>query len=510
MRRDLDRLVSDRFDLAVVGGGVLGAFLAWRAAAAGWKVALLEARDFGSGTTSGSGKVLHGGLRYLSSARLGLTLRAQRDQALIRRLAPRLVRPLPFLVPGDDWTRRLLLQAGSWAWRAVTRVGPGDDSLPPPRLVGASETATRFPGRGKEVSGGLLFHDYQLRSPERLTLSVVDEAVRHGAVAANYTEVVGLRSAGGEVEGVLARDTLTGREFEVVARRVVNATGSWTPLVIRDAGLEPPEVALAKGIHVILDRPEPETALALTVREGEGDGAGTARRRRIFVMPWEGRTLLGASYEPYGGRPEDCRPTRTDVQDLLNTVNGDWPELALRSGEVVFAYAGSYPVFGRGRAPSDRYGASLHPLVLDHGERGEMKGLLSVVATKFTTAPSLAERVLARLSAGLDGGAGTAKPALNPLPRARPAPLEGLDTVDAESLASVSLLRAMVTEAVEEEMSLRLADFVFRRTWLGHMGAPSEDALELVARAMAERLGWGERRVLKEKESVNSRYAEWA
>lgn len=507
MNRDLERLASERFDLAVVGGGVLGAFIAWRASAVGWMVALVEAGDFGSGTTACSGKVLHGGLRYLSGGRLGLTLRAQRDQALVHRLAPRLVRPLPFFVPSlrGELAEGLALRAAAWAWRAVTRLGPGDGSLPPPRYLSPSEAVAGRPEWKGKVDGGLLFHDYQLRSPERLTLAVVDAAVRSGAVAANYARCVGLRSAAAEVEGILVEDALTGIEVEVEARCVVNATGSWVPEVLRRCALEPPRMALAEGMHVILDRPEPPSALALSVSEEGGDGG--RRERRIFVMPWEGRTLVGASYAPFEGPPETCEPTGSGVRSFLDTMGDAWPELELRAEDAAFAYAGTYPVFGRSRAPSDRYGASLHPLLVDHGDRGEMEGLVSVVATKLTTAPTLARRVVSGLSERLGGGDGPAARAPDPLPRARPTPVDRLEGLASGILGRDAALRRLVDEAVRNEMCLRLSDFLFRRTWLGHLGFPGEEPLELMAATMAEQLGWDRERVEKEKQSVRVRYS---
>lgn len=509
MDRDLDRLSSESFDLAVVGGGVLGAFIAWKASAAGWKVALVEASDFGSGTTSCSGKVLHGGLRYLSSGRLGLTLRAQRDQTVVSRLAPRLVRALPFLVPSlrGELGERLALRAAAWTWRAVTRIGPGECSLPPSRYLEASEAVSRRPGWKGKVQGGLLFHDYQLRSPERLTLAVVDAAAGSGAVAANYVRCVGLRATDGSAEGILVEDVITETGFEVPARYVVNATGSWVPRVLRRCALEPPRMALAQGLHVVLDRAEPERALALAIEEDGGDGTGGKRRRRVFVMPWEGRTLVGASYAPFEGPPEECRPTGGGVCGLLDSIDDAWPELELGIEDAVFAYAGTYPVFGRSRAPSERYGASLHPLIVDHEDRGEMKGVMSVVATKLTTAPSLADRVVSGLSERLGGTSGIHDRPLEPLPRARPTPIDRLDRLDPGILRVDSRLRSLVTEAVREEQCLRVSDFLFRRTWLGHLGWPGQEAVDRIAGTMADLLGWDGERIEEEKRSVRARYS---
>lgn len=509
MRREPDRLAHESFDLAVVGGGILGAFVAWKASSAGLNVALVEKADFASGTTSASGKVLHGGLRYISGGRIPLTFRALRDQDYVRKLAPRLVRPLSFLVPEADsgLGERIGLRAGAGIWRFVTRFGPGDESLPPARYVGASTIEASHPELGGGIGGALQFYDYQIRSPERLTVSVVAAAAKTGAAVANYARAVSLKRSAGTVDGFVVRDDLAGGEFDVRARLIVNATGSWVPDLLGGTSLERPAMAFAKGVHVVLDREEPETALALPIRGAGGTDGGTAESRRIFVSPWEGRTLVGASYSPFDEGPDDCVPSRRDAVDLLESVDAEWPQLQLLDSDIAFAYAGLYPVFGRSRAPSDRYGASLHPLVIDHAETDGISGLLSVVATKLTTAPTLSERVLGAVSERLNTPVQTpARSNPEPLRLARPTPLDGVGSVDAHSISSKPLLERMVTAAVEKEMCRRLPDFFFRRTWIGHLGTPGEPVLERVARTMGALLGWERDRIESEKRLVRERY----
>lgn len=509
MKRNPDRLAHESFDVAVVGGGVLGAFVAWKAASAGLDVALVEKGDFASGTTSASGKVLHGGLRYISGGHIPLMFRARRDQDYVRRLAPRLVRPLPFLAPeaSSGVGERIALRAGAGIWRVITRFGPGDGSLPRARYLAASTVDEDHPELGDRGGGALKFYDYQIRSPERLTVAVVGAAVDSGATVANYARAVSLRRTARAVEGIVVRDELAGDEFDVRARLVVNATGSWVPDFLDRTSLECPTMAFAKGVHVVLDREEPKTALALPISEAGGTDGSSAGFRRVFVSPWEGRTLVGATYTPFDQGPDACVPSQREAVDLLESVDAEWPRLQLRKADIAFAYAGLYPVFGRSRAPSNTYAASLYPLVIDHAEADGISGLVSVVATKLTTAPTLAERVVEAVSDRLNVSVqmpSRGKP--EPLRLARPTPLEGSGSVDTHSMNSKPLVQRMVTAAVDREMCRRLPDFFFRRTWIGHLGTPDEPILDCAARSMGALLGWERDRIENEKRRVRNSY----
>lgn len=494
MERDLDRLIHSSFDVAVVGGGILGAFVALLVARRGARVVLLEKGDFASGTTSGSGKVLHGGIRYLQSLRLGLALEAQREQRALADLVPDLVRPLPFLVPCREgrYRERLVLEAGVWAWKCFTRLVPDGVELPPTRYVGAGEAAELTDDLARPFQGGMLFHDAQLRSPERLTFEVVRAAARAGAIVANYAEVVGIQSEAGWVTGLDVRDRLEGAAVRIDTPRVVNAAGAWAPDVAAEAPGAFPDVALGKGIHVVVDRPPPAAALALPLQGEESDDPSARGERRVFVMPWEGRTLVGASYSPFGGRPDEAGVSREEISGFLGQLHRQWPDLGFDGCRVLFAYSGLYPVFGRRDIPEGRFAASLHPLVLDHADHGGPEGLISAVSVKLTTARALAERVVDKALPDRDSDGGRCGREASRPGRSHRAARHGRLRPHVDRLGKTAELPYLARRAARDEMAMHLSDVLFRRTWIGHLGHPGPTLLGEAARAMAGPLGWTE------------------
>ncbi len=500
MERRLRQLAGHTFDLAVVGGGIVGAFVALDAVCRGLDVALVEKDDFGSGTTSGSGKVLHGGIRYLQTAQISLARQARREQARLARMAGPLVRPLPFLVPGRQGRRRedVLLRGGALAWEGFRRLTEGEEHLPGARYVASARSFLPSDRLADAFGGGLVFHDLQLRSPERFTFEVVRAAWEQGAAVANHCEVRALTVSGGRVRGMEVRDRLGGDDFTVSASRVVNAAGAWAPGLAADAAAGFPDVAFGKGVHVVLDRPEPPAALALPYR-GRGrrpDGPDT--ERNVFLVPWEGRTLVGASYEPCRRPPDRVTASAADVRSFLTALGEQWPGLELEGAPVLYAYAGLYPAFGRARPPEDGYAASDRPLVVDHGRTGGPDGLVTVVGVKFTTARSLAEDVTTTL--------------LGDSPRTGPtAGMDGLVTAEnlPEGLGDPGALPELAARGARSEMARNLTDVVFRRSWVGHLGPPGDGTLREAARAMGSALGWSREEAERRAAAVSNAYRPW-
>lgn len=492
MRRNLSLLASRPFDLTVVGGGILGAFIASRAARRGLRVALVEKGDFASGTTSASGKVLHGGIRYLQGLQLSLAREAQREQSALAAMAPELVRTLPFLVPcrRGHLRERLVLRAGTLAWQGFRRFMGEGSRLPATRFLGTSETDRLVENLEGRFDGGMLFHDVQLRSPERLTFEVLRRAREDGAVISNYTKVVNLRTASGRIVGLEARDRIGGDVFGIDTSHVVNAAGAWAPEVAGGAAGSFPDVAFGKGIHVVLDRPEPAAALALPHGGQDSRNPASSGERRIFVMPWEGCTLVGASYSPHRGSPDAVGVSRDEIRGFLRRLDAAWPGLGLDDSRILYAYAGLYPVFGARSITGERYSASLHPRIVEHGRGGGPEGLLSVMSVKLTTARRLAERTVDLLLGSSphpsEGGSESDEgPAVaGELESGALNPSSDLPLGEPEALPDVA------RRAASEEMALTLPDVLFRRSWIGHKGPPGREALEEAAEAMSDRLDW--------------------
>ena len=226
---DLERVAEETFDLVIIGGGVVGAGTALDAASRGLSVAIIEQRDWASGTSSRSSKLIHGGLRYLEQFDFGLVKEALTEQTLLLdRLAPHLVKPVPFLYP---LTRRVWERIYVGAGTLLYDILAGRRALPRHRHLTRRGVLRKFPGlRGDRMVGGIQYWDAQV-DDARHTMTLVRSARVHGAVTLSSVRAEGFDMSGARVSGVMARCLETGRTLNIRGRQVVNATGVWTDSV---------------------------------------------------------------------------------------------------------------------------------------------------------------------------------------------------------------------------------------------------------------------------------------
>jgi len=324
------------FDIAVVGGGVTGAGVALDAATRGASVALLEAGDLASGTSSRSGKVFHGGLRYLGQLEFSLVRKAAHERNLmIERLCPHLARPTPFLYPlvrpGLD---RLVMGTGLFLYDLLGGRAPAD--MPRHRHLGREATLREAPGLKPDgLRGGLVFYD-AIVDDARHTLAVARTASRYGAQIATRVEVIGMLRDGRAVAGVEACDLETGERLRVRARCVVNAAGAWADLVQRLAGEASLEVRPAKGIHLVVPRASIASSAALITRTADSV---------LVARPWRRFWIIGTTDTPWNHDRSDPAANASDVDYLLLQANR-WLRTPLRREDVVGVYAGVRPLLG--------------------------------------------------------------------------------------------------------------------------------------------------------------------
>ena len=533
MRRSLADLERTVFDVAIIGGGITGACLAHDAALRGLTVALVERGDFGGATSAASSKILHGGIRYLQQLRFDKVRESARERNRLRRIAPHLVRWVPFLVPTERTLSRgrRLLSSGMGVYAALGGADEsgGDLRVPSGTYFDRAALVREAPllAAAGRFTGAFVLNECHLHSSERMTLAFLKTAVRHGAVVANYVASDGLLREGARVAGVRARDVERGDEIRIPARITINAAGPWlTGLNDRFAvgPLRRRVTGLAQGAHIVTRQILPDYAVALPTERASGawlDRGG----RHVFVIPWRGHSLIGTSNRPFFGEPADVRPEARDVCDLVGDVNRALPAAELDAEEVRHAFAGLYPLTAR-RIHTGVYQGTGDYQIVDHGRDGPADGFVSVLGARFTTARRLAElavtlvcRKLGRPGAPcltrdtpLAGGESRASTfearsgercpdATTVESLARHYGAETEDVLGAAAGDPSLLLRvaphretigAEVVYAVEHEMARRLADVVFRRTGLGTLGHPGEPALERCAAIMAGRLGWSE------------------
>jgi glycerol-3-phosphate dehydrogenase len=389
-------LGAEPFDVLVIGGGITGAGVALDAATRGYSVALIERADYASGTSSRSSKLVHGGLRYLQNFDLGLVREALLERQINVRLAPHLVKPLPLVVPAFDGARpdRIVgLGLNMYDVMAVDRLRrsplrrrlvreDADWSPARHRTIGAEEVVELVPAlAARAPTGGYLFYDCQT-DDVRLVLTVLSEAERFGAVAANRVEALELLPG---AAGARILDRENGSEFDVRAANVVNATGVWAdrlrPSELHDEA-EVPVIRPSRGTHLIVE------AAALPMKAGAIVPAGGGRS--IFVLPWLGQTLIGTTDNDYDGELEHVQPADEDVDYLLDAVN-DFFHVSLQPEDVAGAYAGVRPLISTGDPRKS----------VDISRKAELyetsSGMVTITGGKLTTWRRMAKLAVDRI-----------------------------------------------------------------------------------------------------------------
>jgi glycerol-3-phosphate dehydrogenase len=372
------------YDLLIIGGGINGLGIAADAAARGLSTLLVEKGDFGGGTTAASSRLIHGGLRYLQHMELSLVRESLRERGLLLRQRPHLVHRLPLLIP---WLRGR--RPGGWAiwtglqlYQALAR----DPLFAPPRALNRAAVERREPGLSRRgLQGGHLYEDAQVPFPERLCIELLRETVEAGGTALNHTRVVALHQQEGRVTGARLRDELDGREWDVAAALTINAAGPWVDCVNRLLPHPPPPLLGGTwGSHLVLPhRPEgPRGALyAAAKRDG----------RPFFLLPWDGRLLVGTTDVPFEGDPDTLQVQEWEVEYLLEETNLLFPGCRYAAADVQFTTIGVRPLPATGAAPG---AITRRHFLVDHAARHNIAGLASVIGGKLTTYRSLAEQVV--------------------------------------------------------------------------------------------------------------------
>ena len=519
------------FDAVVIGGGMAGAGVARDLALRGASVALFEKGDFASGTSSKSSKLIHGGLRYLELAEFRLVRESLREKKTLERLAPHLVRPLPFLVPVYRGSKRGLItvRIGMWLYDLLT---PGKQTerfrVVPPVEALALEPSIQ----AADLRGAGYYFDDLLLFPERLCLENALSAARHGARVHNYCEVEEVTRGPRGLDGVRVRDLLTGQVHTARAPVIVNCAGPWVDRLRELAGVREVGARVlrtTKGIHCLLPRMT-EHAVYLS----------TADDRMIFVIPWRQFSMVGTTDTDFDGDPDRLWATRDEVEYLLGAVRPALPDPRVTLDQVVYTYAGVRPLAFEEGSSASRVSRD-HKVVVE-GDGGRF---LSITGTKLTCFRSLAEEVGDRVMRALGRGVPSRTAELT---------LDGLDDeagkIEARTWMDVSeemaatglsretleilvetygrgfarvlaLLRklpdgaerlcprnpeivAQLHHAVREEMAVSLQDFLLRRTGIGQSPCLGLDCFESVGRRMGELAAWSPRRLQAELEAYQA------
>ncbi|WP_158884480.1 glycerol-3-phosphate dehydrogenase/oxidase [Amycolatopsis anabasis] len=515
-------------DVLVIGGGVVGAGTALDAATRGLRVGVVEARDWASGTSSRSSKLIHGGLRYLEMFDFRLVAEALRERGLLlQRLAPHLMRPVPFLYPLTHraWERPYVA-AGLTLYDTMGLTRGNSRGLPHHRHLSRTKALAEFPAlRPDALVGGVQYWDVQV-DDARHTMTLVRTAASYGALAANRARAVALLRDGERVTGARVEDTETGRVADVHARVVINATGVWSDDVDALAGAHSEVgVRASKGVHLVVprDRIEGETGLILRTEKSV-----------LFVIPRDRHWLIGTTDTDWELNKAHPAATAGDIDYLLEHVNKVL-RTPIGRDDIVGVYAGLRPLIAGKSAETAK-------LSREHSVTHPLPGLVAVAGGKYTTYrvmaedtvdeaakdlgdvpaavtdrvplagaegyPALLRRVPA-LAADLGVGAETVERLLGRYGDLLPELLALIDEDPAlaEPLPGApGYLRAEIAYAATHEGAQHLDDVLTRRT---RISIEERDrgvtAAEPAARLAAPALGWDEDRIREEVAAYTAR-----
>jgi glycerol-3-phosphate dehydrogenase len=358
-------------DILVVGGGVVGAGAALDAATRGLTVGLVEARDFASGTSSRSSKLIHGGLRYLEMLDFRLVAEALQERGLlIQKLAPHLIKPVPFVYPlkGRGW-ERLYAGSGVALYDTLGLLSGRARGVPHHRHLTRRGARRVVPALKKDaLVGALQYYDAQV-DDARHTMFIARTAAAYGAHVASRARVVGLLKEGERVVGAQVHDLESGNTFDVRARQVVNATGVWTDDTQRLAGERGQfKVRASKGIHLVVPRDRIRSDSGLILR---------TEKSVLFVIPWGRHWIIGTTDTDWALDLSHPAASAADIQYLLDHVNSVI-EPALTHEDVEGVYAGLRPLLSGESESTSK-------LSREHAVAHSVPGLVVIAGGKYTT-----------------------------------------------------------------------------------------------------------------------------
>jgi glycerol-3-phosphate dehydrogenase len=539
-------IIHPQFDVTVIGAGINGAGIARDAAMRGLKVLLLDKGDIGSGTSSWSTRLIHGGLRYLEHGELGLVRESLRERALLINIAPHLVRPLEILVPIYKHARRgfWTIRAGMIAYDVLSFA----KQLARHRMLSRAETLRQAPGLNPEgLLGAAAYFDAQVEFAERLVVENALSALEHGASVITYARVDKVNVEGGEVRSVeftherqrsnptpgspagqpgwggTVREGVAQGRHSARARVVINAAGPWIDQLLEETvGGSPRLIGGTKGSHLIVApfAGAPRTAIYV---EAETD------RRPFFIIPWNGNYLIGTTDIRYDGDLDRVIVETEEIEYLLRETNRVLPAATLTREQILYTYSGVRPLPFTGdkdeQSITRRHFIRTHPHV---------DNLFSIVGGKLTTYRSLAAQTVDVVLRKLGRASAPCTTDREPLPGADAPDFAGFckgfnerttlpEAIKGRLLGIYGTRASLITELLARDASLdevidpetgaiaaeivfafkyelaqTLSDCLLRRTMVGLNSICGLDAVESAARIAQKHLSWSEDRTAQE------------
>lgn len=377
----LEKLENEQFDLLVIGGGITGAGIALDAVSRGMKVALLEKGDFASGTSSRSTKLIHGGLRYLKQFDFWLVKEVGSERSVVHKLAPHLVVPEKMLLPliENGTYGKWLTSVGLKIYDILAQVGGPDRR----QMLEKEEALSKEPLLPEKVLKGAGYYAEYRTDDARLTIEILKTAAEQGGTLINYTRVTDFTYDAGKVSGVHCKELEHGRELQVKAKAVVNATGPWVDELRHvNNSAQGKQLYLTKGVHLVF--PHEKLPVKQAIYFDVPDG------RMIFAIPRGRTTYVGTTDTPFDKDKDNPKTDLADAMYLISAVNNMFPSIELGLEDIESSWAGLRPlIFEEGKSASE-LSRKDEIFISD-------TGLISIAGGKLTGYRKMAERVVDRV-----------------------------------------------------------------------------------------------------------------
>ncbi len=543
MNRFIEKYTDHEFDLIVIGGGITGASVAYEAASRGMDVALVEKSDFGSATSAATSKMIHGGLRYLSTYEFALVRESLKERRVLMNIAPNFIHPAPFLFSSyaKDKVSFKQMKLGMIIYEALSFdknwIWDKSKTMPSYKSLDNKATKELFPNAlTEDLIGGQLYYDCSSHSPERFTLSFIKSAVKYGASVANYTEVEDfiVEPKGRKkkiIKGVKVTDKISGKTKDLKGKLVINCAGPWADIVLDKVKKEhsSQELRRSEGIHFIIKKVVGDTTFSGYSKSG----------RHFFLFPYRNHTLVGTTDKEYIGKPNDYKVTREAIEELITEVNSAFGNKdKIKYEDILHTYGGLRPLVED--QTEESYKSSRKYEITGEKKNG-ISGLITVEGGKFTTSRMLAEKAINKAirilkypkrksiseSTQLYGceiknisdfisEKKKKYSEYNPdnieyLAKSYGTEIDSIMTIAANNKELKQILNkdgellAQVQFAIRNEMAITLTDIIMRRTGVGLLGNPGMDTIVKIAEYAAKELNWDEAKMKAEIQKINNR-----
>lgn len=337
-QHNIQRAITELFDIVIIGGGITGAGIALTAARKGWKTLIIDKNDFAFGTSSRSAKMIHGGLRYLQNLQIKLVKEALHEREHLLKEYPHLVKPQPFFMPiYKSRLSKIKLGIGLSGYDYLT----GESSMPKHAEIDLEEVKQRFPQlKTTEMVGGFVYYDAKTNDA-RLTNEVIQEACDLGAVAVNYFELVEFKQTQNKIKSIICHDKISNFTQQIKSKVFVSATGIWTDELLRkfDANDQKKYMMPSKGVHLIVSADHFPKDCVMLLPTANGDG------RMIWCMPWDDNlNVVGTTDTDYSNGNDEISILEDEVKYILDSVNAQLKDKKLTEDDILSVYAGIRPL----------------------------------------------------------------------------------------------------------------------------------------------------------------------